>query len=885
MKLLRRVWHLVRRRQFEADLAEELEFHRQMAQEELGTVRAVGNVTLARDDARDIWVWPWLQDIANDFRSACRMLAKERRFTAATLLTLGLGIGANTAAFTLLNSVLQEPPYASPSQLVNIRSIDIRRRDDASNPFASNLGVSYPDFQDWRRSARLFSDLATTSEQPMNIGEEGMALERYLGSYVSTNIFRMLGRSPILGRDFTADDERPGAEPVVIIAHTVWRARYNSDPNVIGRIVRVNDVPSTIVGVMPEHFHFLFVNEIWQPVSVNSNTTERRRDQRTPIWLAFGRVADHATIEQAQEELNSITQSLEGSYPATNTGIRGTLIPMKELLVGGGLKQMAMILMVAVLFVLIIACINVGNLLLARTIRRSREIAIRASLGATRRRIVRQLMIESLVHAGAAGLIGLVIGRYGIRLLVASFSPQLQGAPKPYWLTMDMNATVFAFVAAVCLATTVVFGLAPAVRVSRANVNRTLKESGRGAVSPRSHRWSGALIVAQLTLTVVLLAGTATMGRQFLEIYRAGQVIDTSGLVTVRLALPIQKYRTAEQRKLFFKQLEDAVAVNRSVTAATVSSDIPFMTNTGARRELTIEGNGRASKEPPPTVAYAYVGPGYFDSLKIRILHGRALREQDGRAGQEGIVINDRLASMYFSGGNPIGHRIRLVNAAAPHIRVPWFTIVGVSQTVPWMVQLQAPDPIAYVPVAAEPNPHRFASIIARARTDTSVTIAQLREEVRRIDPDLPGYAVQTFDELLAGSRFPQRLLGTILLILAVLALLLATVGLFALTTNRVTERTPEIGVRLALGAETTAVIWLFMRQALVLLIVGLTAGLVAAAFSGKYVGTLFGRNDHASGPVLAAIGGLLVAVGLTATLLPARRAARIDPLVALRYD
>ena len=884
MRLLRRVWYLIRRKQFERELAEEMEFHRQMAQEELGSTRVVGSTMLARDQARDVWLSPWLQDIAQDVRFASRLLMKESRFTAATLATLALGIGANTAAFTLLHAVLQDLPYERSAQLVNIRTFDSRRPGDVANPLASSLGVSYQDFLDWRRSTRMFSELAISSQQPMNVGEAGMTPELYGGSYVSANVFRMLGKSPILGRDFTADDERPGAPPVVMIAHTVWRARYSSDPNVIGRIIRVNDVASTIVGVMAEQFHFPLANEIWQPVGVNVNTTTPRREVRTPIVMAFGRIADRATIEQAQAELDGVTESLSKSYPATNTGIVTRLIPLKEFIVGDGLRQMATLLMVAVLFVLIIACVNVGNLLLARMTKRSREIAIRASLGATRRRIVHQLMMESLVLAGAAGLMGLAIGRYGIQLFVAAFTPQLQGSPAPHWLTMDMNVQVFLFLAALCLGVTLAFGLAPALRVSRTDVNRAIKEGGR-AISPRSHRWTGGLIVAQLSLTIVLLAGTATMGRQFLEIYRAGQVIDTTNVVTIRLAMPVQKYRTPEQRKRFFRQLEDGLAANASVSVATVSSDVPFMTSTGARRELTIEGEERAANQPPPTVAYGYVGPRYFETLKIRMLRGRNLTEDDGRTGQEGIIVNERFASMYFPGADPIGRRVRLVNAAAPQVTVPWFTIVGVSQTVPWMVMQQVPESIAYVPVAAEPAPHRFVSIIARGRGDTAATVAQLREEVRRVDPGLPGYAVQTMDQLLASSRFPQRLLGTILLVLAALALVLSTIGLFALTANGVTERTKEIGVRLALGAETLEVIWLFVRQAIALLSLGLLIGLPAAIFSGRYVGTMFGRTDRADVVMLAGIGVLLVVIGLAASLFPARRAARIDPLVALRYD
>jgi putative ABC transport system permease protein len=518
---------------------------------------------------------------------------------------------------------------------------------------------------------------------------------------------------------------------------------------------------------------------------------------------------------------------------------------------------------------------------------RAREIAIRASLGATRRRIVRQLMVESLVLALLAGGLGILVGELGVRLFVASFTPVLYGAPPPYWLNLKVDAEVYLFLAAVCLGTSVIFGLAPALHVSRTSINESLKEGGRGSASTGrgARRWTGALVVAQLALTLVLLAGAGMIGRGFIELYRAGQIIDTSDIVTMRLALAVQKYRTPEQRKLFFKELDERLAANRSFSLVTVASDVPFMTLTGSRRALTIEGDEAPPGQPPPSVAYIYIGPRYFETLRVKLTRGRGFEEQDGRKGQEGAIVNERFVSLFFPNRNPIGRRIRLVNAAAPNVNVPWVTIVGVAPTIPQIVIMEEHDPIVYVPVEGEPAPHRFASIIARSTGGRTAAVTQLREEVRRVDPDLPGYYIQTMDELLAASRFSLRLYGAIFLLLAAIALILATVGLFALTAHGVAERTREIGVRMALGAESRTVVWLFVRRAIVLLAIGLTLGAAASLAAGRYVGTFLPRTDARDPLTLAAVSTVLIAVGLAAAVLPARRAARVDPLVALRYD
>jgi predicted permease len=452
---------------------------------------------------------------------------------------------------------------------------------------------------------------------------------------------------------------------------------------------------------------------------------------------------------------------------------------------------------------------------------------------------------------------------------------------------MDVDAQAYAFLAAMCLGTSIIFGLAPAVYVSRTRVTESLKAGGRGSVSGgrSARRWTGALVVAQLALTLVLLAGAGTIGRGFLELYRAGQILDTADIVTMRLALAVQKYRTPEQRKLFFRELDERLAANRSFSLVTVASDVPFMTLTGSRRALTIEGDESPAGQPPPSVSYIYVGPRYFETLRVKLTRGRPFVEQDGRAGHEGAIVNERFVSLFFANTNPIGRRIRLVNASSPNTKAPWFTIVGVAPTIPQIVIMEEHDPIVYVTVEGEPAPHRFASIIVRSNAGTATAVAELREEVRKVDPDLPGYYVQTMDELLASSRFSHRLYGAIFLLLAAIALILATVGLFALIAHGVAERTREIGVRMALGAQSHAVVWLFMRRAVVLLAIGLMLGVAGSLTAGRYFGAVLPRTDPRDPLTLAAVSTVLIAIGFAAAVLPARRAARVDPLVALRYD
>lgn len=547
---------------------------------------------------------------------------------------------------------------------------------------------------------------------------------------------------------------------------------------------------------------------------------------------------------------------------------------------------MLLVVMGAVSLVLLIACMNVANLLLARAVHRSREIAIRSSLGATRGRIVRQLFVESALLAAVAGAIGFVLALYGVEIFGRAFAQELAAdGPPLFWMHFSIDGRVYAFLAAVCLGTSILFGLAPALHVSKTS-NAALKDGCRGASGGlRARHWTGALMVAQFALTLVLLAGAGLLARSFLVLYQAGRVLDTSNMITMQLALSVQKYTQPPEIKQFFRQLDERLAAVRTFSTVTVASDIPMMTVINSLRQLTIDGRAAGPDENPPTVEYLYIGPRYFETLRLRLVRGREFTEHDGAPGQEAAIVNERFASMFFPDADPIGQRIRLANAAAPNAPQPWFTIVGVAPTVPQLVFRGSAGPVVYASLGAEPAPHRFVSIIARAQGDRASMVSMMREAVRTVDPDLPRYYVRTIDEVLATSRWRQRVLGSIFALAAAVALLLASVGLYAVIAHGITQRTQEIGIRVALGARSPQVVWLFVRRTVVHLLIGLIVGLAGAIVVGRLLEPLLVRTAPTDPLALSLVSVLLIVVATTASVWPARRAARVDPVVALRHE
>jgi putative ABC transport system permease protein len=888
-QFLRRLWYLFHHRQMEADLNEELDFHRAMTQRELeergagpadaslAARRLLGGAALARDQMRDVWIWSWLQDAVQDLRFAARLLAKDRRFTLAAVVALALGIAANNTVFTFINAALiRDLPFEKPNQLVSIGTLDSRGHAH---------GVSHLDFEDWRSATRVLTGIAADAGAAMNLSDPDRAPDRFRGTYISANGFDLLRTQPVIGRTFTPDDERPGAPPVVILSNSVWKSRYGSDPSVLGRTIRVNDVPTIVVGVMPAGFSFPGTAEVWQPLASLPGVATATRDART--FSVFGRLGETVSVLQARADLGAVADALAREHPDTDRAITPTV----ELLASQRqfTRPVLMRLMGAVGFVLLIACANVANLLLARAALRSREVAIRASLGATRWRIVRQLFIESLLLAMIAGAIGLVLSVYSVRYFGVVFEGMEQGAPDraamPYWVNLGMNGTVFAFVAALCLGSSFVFGLAPALHVSRTDVNDVLKASGRStAGSVGARRWTGALMILQLALSVVLLTGAGLFARSFLTLYTTNLRIDPSGLWTARLGLPLQTYPTPEARKAFFERLDDRLAANPALPAVTVASDVPFASLGGSVRQVTVEGRPERVGASSPDVSYVYVGSHYFDTLRLPLVEGRGLTKADGMPGQEGAVVNERFASMFFPHETAVGRRIRITTRSRGPSSPP-LTIVGIAPTLP---QFGPPglaaDPAVYVPVGAEPAPGAFVSILVRGPGQAAAP-SLLREDVRALDPDLPLYFIQTMDEIVARTRFPSRLLGTLMGLLALIALVLASVGLFALTAHSVAQRTQEIAVRMALGAQTRQVLWLLMRRTILQLAIGLGVGLAGALAVGQLLQASSAGTGARDPVILASVAAVLVAVSLAACLFPARRAVAVDPAIALRYE
>ena len=546
---------------------------------------------------------------------------------------------------------------------------------------------------------------------------------------------------------------------------------------------------------------------------------------------------------------------------------------------GGEIRLVFLTLMGAVSFVLLIAIANVANLLLARAAFRSREMSVRVSLGASRWRIVRQLLVESIMLATISGLMGYGLSLVGVRL----FDAATQDVGKPSWIHFTMDGTVFAFLALVTLFTGILFGLAPALHVSKTNVNEVLKEGGRtGAGSIRTRWWTNALIVGELALTLVLLGGAGFMMRSFVMLYRQEVGVDISPLVTATISMPDRKYHENDQRVNFYRQLEDRLNTIGSVEAAAVATNAPGVG--GGSRGIVIDGQPPNAGAQAPTVTTLTVGPRYFDAIGAKILRGRALDANDGLPGQDNIVVNQRFASMHLGPEDPVGRRVGFVEPDASKPPANWFTIVGVSQTVRQRSMTQYdPDPVIYLSNRFQPGLN--AGVIVRSRAGAAAITPMLRAELRAIDSDLPLFQIQPLEQLLARQRWQYTIFGSMLGFFAFIALLLSAVGLYAVTAYSVTQRTQEVGLRMALGAQTSQVLWLFVRRVLVHLSIGLVLGLAGAVAVGRLLQGVLVRTSSSDPVTLGAVVIVLVTVALAACTWPARRATRLDPVVALRYE
>jgi len=809
-----------------------------------------------------------------DLRFALRLIAKERWFSTVAIVALALGIGLNATVFTLVNAVLIRGLPFKDSENLYMVAWNVKRGGRAN--------VSYLDFKEWREQSRAFTGLGGWTNTSMTISDDRGLPEQARGSYLTANAFAVVGQQPLLGRDFRPEDEVRGADRAVIIGYTLWRNRYGGDPGVIGKLTRVNREPAVIVGVMPDGMMFPQNTEMWAVFIPNDQ-------QKLRSWRGlnvFGRVRDGAGKTEARTDLDTIANRIKTEYPKDYEELGGTILEtFNERFNGGPIRAVFLSMMGAVGFVLLIACANVANLLLARSANRAREVAVRLALGATRWRVVRQLLIESILLGAIGGLLGLGIAIFGVR----AFDAAVADSGKPYWINFTIDYVVLSFLGGVCVLTGVLFGLAPALHVSRTNVHGVLKEGGRGNAGGGRVRWlTGTMVVVEVALTLVLLVGAGLMVRSFLNLYRVDIGMKLDNLMAMQLQLGGDKYQKPEARWAFYERLQPQLAAIPGAERVALTTSIPPF-GVG-RRPIQVDGRPVPKYDDAPSIGTVSVSPGFFDVVRISVIRGRGFIETDGQAGSETVVINERLAAEHFKGEDPLGKRIKFMQpdprpGDQPQPPAVWRTIVGIVSTIRHN-QIEDADSlgVAYVPFRQDPS--GFASVMVRSAASPETLMTAVRTAVQNIDPDQPVFNLRTLEQMMVRQTWPFRVFGSLFLIFAIIGLVLSAVGLYAVMAYAVTQRTQEIGVRMALGAQGKQVTWMVLRRGLFQLGLGLAIGLAGGLFAGKALPSRILIQTTATDPwTFVAITILLSAVAITACVVPARRAMRVDPLVALRAE
>src|ERR1017187_1869668 len=798
-----------------------------------------------------------------DIKFGVRRLVREPGFTAVVVVALALGIGVNTTVFTLVNAVLfRGLPFEQADRVMFLSS-----NDHAKN--RNDMGVSYPDFRDWRAQSKTFKGLAAFSQTGFVISDSN-APERYDGPRLTANTFSLIGQKPMLGRDFLPEEDRVGGAPVCILGYSIWENRYGRDPNILGRNIRVNDVATTIVGVMPKGMKFPLNADLWVPL-VPTAEFEKRESRNVQV---FGRLADGVPLSQARNEMELIGRRLEKDYPKSNQGITTSVIPYNDEFNGGQIRIVFMVLLGAVGFVLLIACANVANLLLARSLARNREISIRTALGAGRWRIIRQLLVESVLLGLLGGAVGLLIAKWGVRM----FDLAVANVGKPYWIVFRMDFTVFAYLGAICVVTGILFGLAPAIQLSKVDLNSTLKEGGRGSSGGARARYlSAVLVVSEVALSLVLLVGAGLMIRSFLNAYNRTSGLHAEQYLTMRLALPDKKYPDAGARARFYEQLEARLGTVPGGESAAIVTPLPMQG--GFDWKFEIEGKPPVEDDKKSSVSSVVVSPAYFTTMGVALLHGRAFTNTDGLPDKGAVIVNQRFAAKYWPGEDPVGKKLRVLWDGDR----PWHTVVGVSQDFRLRLDHDEFEPVIYVPYRAKPM--GGYAILARAGVSPTSLTSAVRKEIQAIDGQLPVFGVATLQENFMQQQWPFRVFGTLFAIFALIALLLSSMGLYAVMSYSVTRRTQEIGVRLAMGASSGNILLLVLSHGLRQLGIGLAIGLAGAFGLARVMKSLLVGVTPTDPATFAAISAVLIVVGVLACWMAARWAMKMGPTMALRYE
>ncbi len=887
-----RIGGLFNRRRKDRELDDEIESHLHLHIEEnvrIGMTPAearrqamirLGGIESTKEAYRDQRGLPVLETIWQDIRYGARMLRKNPGFTAVAVLTLALGIGANTAIFSIVDAVLLRPlAYPDSGRLVWLAE---RGPDWSGGP------IAYPNFADWRNQQSVFEGFGVFTGSSFTLTGAGEPV-RLAGVMMSADVFAALRTQPEIGRVFREDEDQPGAPPVAVISHALWQNRFGGQAGMVGQTISLNEKPYTIVGVMPAGFDFPYQADLWLPVGpLSAESNWRNRDNHSGLF-GLARLKPGVTLEKARVDLDVIAVRLERQYPESNQTRRVQIDRLLDHKVGN-VRHSLWILLGAVSFVLVIACANVASLLLARGAAREKEMALRAALGAGRWRIARQLLTESGMLALLGAAVGLLFARGALRVVTV-----LAGESMPRAAEISLDPRVLLFAGLVAALTGVLFGLAPAWHASRVNLQGTLKESGRGATSGRAGLRQ-ALVIAEVALTFVLLVGAGLLLVSFQRILQVNPGFVADRVLTFHINLPAEKYQSVEQQILFFQALREKVRALPGVRAASLASQNSIPLHEGGwDMRFVIEGRPEPPAHLQPSLQFHLVAPDFFQAMGIPLLQGRDFTEQDNRerlrgassgndwgAGLNAIIIDEEFAKRYWPNQNPLGQRVRI--PFGEREKQPVVTVVGVVGRIKEnRLSEQGGLAQAYFPIYQQPLQN--LAVVVKTASDPAAMLTTMRRQVSLLDPALPIFGIYTMKEMRDHNVAPDRLNLGLLGAFAVLALVLASIGLYGLLSFTVTQRQREIGIRMALGAGRFDVLNLVVGQGMQLIVAGVVIGLLGSfALTRVLASALF--NVRPTDPLtFVTVTLTLLVVALLACYVPARRATKVDPMVALRLE
>jgi putative ABC transport system permease protein len=878
---------LIRERQ-DRDLALELGAHLQMLTDD--NIRAgsspeearrqariaLGGIEAVKESCRDAWKLQFLHSLLHDVRYALRGMRRSPGFTIAAVIMLAAGIGVNAIVFSVTNAVL-------------FKGFPLVDRNDRILYMTTGRGccVSWPDFEDWRAQAKSFEGMALVHGVGMTFSDQSGFPERYDATEVSADTFKLAGRKPVLGRDFTPSDETPGAAPVAILSYGFWERRFGKDPAVIARDVRMNGALTTVVGVMPPGFSFPQNQDLWVPLVATPDV--RKRENRN-TWFAFGRLAEGVSPESARAEMETIGRRLGSAYPLTNQGrnLLPHVLNFREFFIGPNATMIYEAMWFAVGFVLLIACANLANLLLARATGRSREISLRIALGAGRWRIVRQLLIESVILSALGGFFGWWIAKWGVYALAPNGSAISDATPGTWFdhvLDYSMDYRVLAYLIAISLGTGLLFGLAPALRLSKLDFNTALKDGGRAATAGvRGSHLSAMLVIGEMALAVVLLAGAGVMIRSFLNVYGSESGFKPENILVALIGLPNVRYSSARAQTSFYESLKTRLEANPGVDSVATAEEIPGWG--AALLPYEVDGSPGApvgeDEQRRPLLSALVISPGYFRALGASMLSGREFNDFDNISGVPAVIVNRRFASRHWPRENPLGKRLRLFKGRTPEA---WLTVVGVTADIAQNDAAQQQlDLVVYLPYKQRPTERVW--VIARTRVPPNGLATAFRREVQALDSELPVLIgpIPLAERPAPSYRF-RGFIVVLFLIFATVALLLASVGLYAVIAHSVSRRAQEMGIRMAIGATLRDILKLVFRQGMLPVGIGLILGVLASFAVNRVLKSELVRVSPGDPITLVVASGTLILAAMLGCLIPALRAARVDPMSSLRQE